>query len=95
MDFTRLLALQGGDELEALLDTSISYTSATGTPALRAAIANLEGVEPDAAGGDRSLRGPADPLFLAAEPGANVVLQSRFPANQHWPESLWDRRPLL
>ncbi|HEY1495438.1 MAG TPA: hypothetical protein VGF49_12890, partial [Candidatus Solibacter sp.] len=37
-----LLTLSGGNELEALLDTSISYTSAAGTPMLRDAIAVLE-----------------------------------------------------
>src|ERR1700719_1057208 len=43
-----LLALSDRDEWDALLDTRVSYTSASGSPALRAAIAGLEGVEPDA-----------------------------------------------
>ena len=43
-----LLAVAGRDAMENLLDSPISYTHATGTPALRAAIAELEGVEPDA-----------------------------------------------
>ena len=43
-----LLALAGDGVMEDLLGTSISYTSATGTPALRAANAALEGVDPEA-----------------------------------------------
>ncbi len=39
-----LLALSQEDEMPALLDKRISYTSAAGTPELRAAIARLEGV---------------------------------------------------
>jgi aspartate/methionine/tyrosine aminotransferase len=85
-----LLALSGGDELEALLDTSVSYTSAAGTPALRAAIAALEGVTPDDV---QVATGAAEALlilfFLAAEPGANVVLPNPgFPANTALAESL-------
>lgn len=85
-----LLALSGGTELEALLDTSISYTSPTGTPALRAAIASLEGVEPDTV---HVVTGASEALlilfFLAAESGANVVLPSPgFPANTALAESL-------
>src|SRR5947207_6660449 len=70
-----LLALSGGNEVEALLDTAISYTSAIGTGALRAAIADLEGVDPDAV---QVVTGASEALlilfFLAAEPGANVVI---------------------
>jgi aspartate/methionine/tyrosine aminotransferase len=85
-----LLALSGGNELDALLDTRISYTSATGTPKLRAAIAALEGVEPDAVqvttGGSEGL---LILFFLAAEPGANVVIPNPgFPANTAVVESL-------
>jgi aspartate/methionine/tyrosine aminotransferase len=85
-----LLALSGGDELEALLDTNVSYTSAVGTPALRAAIAALEGVTPDDV---QVVTGAAEALlilfFLAAEPGANVVLPNPgFPANTALAESL-------
>jgi aspartate/methionine/tyrosine aminotransferase len=85
-----LLALSGGNQMEALLDTSISYTSAAGTPALRAAIAALEGVEPDAV---QVVTGASEALlilfFLAAEPGANVVLPDPgFPANTALAESL-------
>ena len=85
-----LLALSGANEMDALLDTSISYTSAIGTPALRAAIAGLEGVEPDAV---QVVTGASEALlilfFLAAEPGANVVLPNPgFPANMALAESL-------
>ena len=70
-----LLALSPADPIDALLDTAISYTSATGTPALRAAIAALEGVDPDTV---QIVTGGSEALlilfFLAAEPGANVVL---------------------
>src|SRR5580704_1292608 len=85
-----LLALADGDEMEGLLDSPISYTNATGTPALRAAIAELEGVEPDAV---QVVTGASEALlilfFLAAEPGANVVLPNPgFPANTALAESL-------
>ncbi len=40
-----LLALSGEAELEGLLDTPVSYTTAAGSPELRAAIAGLQGVD--------------------------------------------------
>jgi aspartate/methionine/tyrosine aminotransferase len=85
-----LLALSDANEMDALLDTRISYTSATGTPELRAAIAALEGVEPDAVqvttGGSEGL---LILFFLAAEPGANVIIPNPgFPANSAIVESL-------
>jgi aspartate/methionine/tyrosine aminotransferase len=85
-----LLALSHGQELEALLDTRVSYTSAAGTPALRSAIAALEGVEAEEV---QVVTGAAEALlilfFLAAEPGANVVLPTPgFPANSAVAESL-------
>ena len=43
-----LLAVAGEGEMEGLLDSPISYTAAPGTPALRAAIADLEGVAVEA-----------------------------------------------
>jgi aspartate/methionine/tyrosine aminotransferase len=84
-----LLALSDRDEWDALLDTRVSYTSASGSPALRAAIAGLEGVEPDAV---QVMTGASEALlilfFLAAEPGANVVLPNPgFPANAALAES--------
>jgi aspartate/methionine/tyrosine aminotransferase len=85
-----LLALSPENELEALLDTPVSYTSAAGTLALRTAIAALEGVGPDEV---QVVTGAAEALlilfFLAAEPGANVVLpKPGFPANTALAESL-------
>jgi aspartate/methionine/tyrosine aminotransferase len=87
--FRELLALSGKDELETLLDTNVSYTSAAGTPALRTAIATLEGVEADEV---QVVTGASEALlilfFLAAEPGANVVLPNPgFPANPALAES--------
>src|ERR1700737_4730723 len=70
-----LLALTGGDKLEQLLDTPIFYTAAAGTADLRSAIANLEGIDPSEVqvftGGSEAL---LILFFLAAEPGANIVL---------------------
>lgn len=85
-----LLALSGEHDLSELLDTRISYTSAAGTPALRTAIAALEGVAPDEV---QVVTGAAEALlilfFLAAESRANVVLPSpSFPANAPLAESL-------
>jgi aspartate/methionine/tyrosine aminotransferase len=85
-----LLALSPDNQLDSLLDTSVSYTNAAGTPALRTAIASLEGVEPDEV---QVVTGAAEALlilfFLAAEPGANVVLPNPgFPANTALAESL-------
>jgi aspartate/methionine/tyrosine aminotransferase len=85
-----LLAIAGDNDLDALLDAPISYTTAPGTPALRAAIAKLEGVDPYAV---QVLTGASEGLlvlfFLAAEPGANVVLPDPgFPANTALAQSL-------
>lgn len=84
-----LLALSGENALEALLDTSVSYTSAAGSMELRTAIAALEGVEADEV---QVVTGASEALlilfFLAAEPGANVVLSNPgFPANTALAES--------
>src|SRR5258708_2769242 len=84
-----LLALSDRNELDALLDTSVSYTSAAGTLALRTAIAALEGVEADEV---QVVTGASEALlilfFLAAEPGANVVLPNPgFPPNAALAES--------
>ena len=77
-----LLAL-GGIGIDALLDTRVSYTSASGTAELRQAVAALEGVDPEHV---QIVTGASEALlilfFLAAEPGANVVLPTPgFPAN--------------
>ncbi len=85
-----LLALSEAQELEELLDTSVFYPSAEGTVALRTAIAELEGVEPDEV---QVVTGATEALlilfYLAAEPGANVVLPNPgFPGNAALAESL-------
>jgi len=85
-----LLALDGGNELDALLDAPVSYTSAAGSSALREAIAALEGVEPHEV---QAVTGASEALlilfFLAAETDANVVLPNPgFPANTALAESL-------
>jgi aspartate/methionine/tyrosine aminotransferase len=85
-----VLALSGANEMERLLDTCVSYTSAVGSPELRAAIAALEEVE---ASDVQVVTGAAEALlilfFLAAEPGANIVLPNPgFPANTALAESL-------
>ncbi|MGA7234570.1 MAG: pyridoxal phosphate-dependent aminotransferase [Bryobacteraceae bacterium] len=76
-----LLSL-GGD-LEELLDAPISYVSPRGMPALREAIASLEGCDPEHV---QATTGGAEALLLifsdVAAPGANVVLpRPGFPAN--------------
>ena len=78
-----LLALSGEAELEGLLDTPMSYTTAAGSPELRAAIAGLQGVD---ASEVQVVTGASEALlvlfFLAAKPGTNVVLPNPgFPAN--------------
>jgi len=86
----QLLALAGQSEFdEKLLDTAISYTSGTGSRELREAIASLENVDADHV---QVLTGAAEALlilfFVAAEPGANVVLSAPgFPTNMALAES--------
>ncbi len=76
-----LLSL-GGD-LEELLDAPISYVSPRGTPALRDAIASLEGCDPEYV---QATTGGAEALLLifsdAAAAGANVVLAASGISNQ-------------
>lgn len=85
-----LLALAGAGEQERLLDTRLFYTSPSGTPELRQAIADLQGVD---AGDVQVVTGAAEALlmlfFSAAEPGVNVVLPNPgFPTNTALPKSL-------
>lgn len=85
-----LLAMSGENELEGLLETRVLYTSASGSTELRAAIAGLEGVDADHV---QITTGASEALlilfYLAAEPGANVVLPNPgFPANAALAESL-------
>ena len=84
-----LLALEPG-AAERLTGTVLSYTSSTGTEELRSEIARMYGAAPEcvhvATGGAEAL---LILFFLAAEPGANVVLPNPgFPANTAVAESL-------
>ena len=84
-----LLALAGESEQERLLDTALLYTSATGSRELRDAIAALQRVDPSEV---QVVTGAAEGLlllfFLAAEPGANVLLPNPgFPTNSALSES--------
>lgn len=77
-----LLALEESD-LDALMDTRLSYTAAAGSPELRALIGATHGVDPDCV---QVVTGAAEALiilfFLAAEPDANVVVPNPgFPTN--------------
>jgi aspartate/methionine/tyrosine aminotransferase len=86
-----LIGLAGDEsECERLLDTRLFYTSPAGSPELRKALAGLEGVNPNQV---QVVTGAAEALlvllFLAAEPGANVVLPSPgFPTNAALAEGL-------
>jgi aspartate/methionine/tyrosine aminotransferase len=89
-----LLALtdkaEGDANMDSLLDTRLSYVNAAGSPALRTAIARLSGVEPEHV---QVVTGAEEALlilfFLAAKPGANIVLPSPgFPANAALAQSL-------
>ncbi|MDQ3803208.1 MAG: aminotransferase class I/II-fold pyridoxal phosphate-dependent enzyme, partial [Acidobacteriota bacterium] len=70
-----LLGLISADERESLLETELVYTNATGSDKLRRAIAEAQGV---AAEQVQVVTGASEALlllfFLAAEPGANVIL---------------------
>ncbi|MGI9074784.1 MAG: aminotransferase class I/II-fold pyridoxal phosphate-dependent enzyme [Bryobacteraceae bacterium] len=86
-----LLALTGDEsEHDRLLDTRLFYTPPAGSPELREALAELEGVDPSHV---QVVTGAAEALlvlfFLAAEPGANVVLPNPgFPTNAALAEAL-------
>jgi aspartate/methionine/tyrosine aminotransferase len=84
-----LLALEEG-AAERLPEIALSYTSPQGSVELREEIARMQGVGPEdvqvAAGGAEAL---LMLFYLAAEPGANVVLpKPGFPANAALAESL-------
>ena len=85
----QLLAL-GTDEDRRLFQThSLAYSSAAGAPALRAAIADMQQVPPDTV---QVVTGASEALlilmWLAAEPGANVILpQPGYAAFSALPES--------
>jgi aspartate/methionine/tyrosine aminotransferase len=84
-----LLALEAG-AIDRLGGMALSYTSPAGTPELREEIARMHGVEPEHV---QVVTGGAEGLlllfYLAAEPGANVVLpEPCFPTNITLAESL-------
>lgn len=86
-----LLSLTGDERAyDRLLDTRLSYEPPAGSPELREALAELEHVDPSHV---QVVTGAAEALlvlfFLAAEPGANVVLPNPgFPTNVAIPEGL-------
>jgi aspartate/methionine/tyrosine aminotransferase len=86
--FRELLSL-GGD-VDELLDTPLFYTPPAGSTELRTELARMEGVDPEHV---LVMTGAAEALlilfYLAAEPGANVVLPSPgFPTNEAVARSL-------
>jgi aspartate/methionine/tyrosine aminotransferase len=70
-----ILGFLSEDERTSVLDTELVYSSASGTVQLRAAIADMQGVSADEI---QIVTGASEALlilfFLAAEPGANVIL---------------------
>jgi aspartate/methionine/tyrosine aminotransferase len=84
-----LLALEPGAE-ERLRALALSYTHSSGTPELRSEIAAVYGVDPESV---QVATGGAEALlilfYLAAEPGANVVIPNPgYPANSYHAQSL-------
>jgi len=85
-----LLTLAGEGALERLLEMDVVYSRSAGDTALREAIAGMEGVPAEdvvvVAGGAEAL---LHIFFLAADPGANVILPFPcFPAFEALPQSL-------
>jgi aspartate/methionine/tyrosine aminotransferase len=70
-----MFSFLGDDERKRILETEVVYSSARGSAKLRQAIAEMQGVSPDEI---QVLTGASEALlilfFLAAEPGANVIL---------------------
>ncbi|HEY9282476.1 MAG TPA: aminotransferase class I/II-fold pyridoxal phosphate-dependent enzyme [Pyrinomonadaceae bacterium] len=70
-----LLGLLGADERERLLETALVYSDTSGAGTLRASLGEMQGVGVDEV---LVVTGAAEALlivfFLAAEPGANVIL---------------------
>src|SRR5215475_6332795 len=84
-----LIALDPSVE-EKLLDSELVYTTPAGIPDLRTSIAAAHGVDPEHV---QVVTGASEALlilfYLAAEPGANIVLPKPcFPAKQALAESL-------
>jgi len=87
---TDILALAGDSQRERYLNHALTYGRAAGAAGLREAIAEMHGVDPDCV---QIVTGASEALliffWLAAEPGANVVLpQPGFPPFASLPESL-------
>ena len=87
-----LLALAGGGEAAAqrMLDLDLHYSPTAGAPALRQAIAEMQGVPAEEVA---VFAGGAEALFhifhAAAEPGANVLIPSPcFPGHDVVPQAL-------
>jgi len=85
-----LLALAGEEERLRFLNHTVVYSRPAGADSLRAAIAEMQGVSTDAV---QIVTGASEALlilmWLAAEPGANVVLPlPGFPTFSALPESL-------
>src|SRR5258707_6018437 len=86
----QLLALAEDTSAERILDLDLDYTPTPGSTRLREAIANMQGVSAEAV---NVFAGSAEALFqifyLAAEPGANVIIPFPcFPSHQVIPDSL-------
>lgn len=85
-----ILSLAPRDERERFLNQNLVYGRPVGADSLRLAIAEMQGVDPEAV---QVVTGASEALlilmWLAAEPGANVVLpQPGFPTFSALPESL-------
>ena len=86
----QILSLVGEEERERFLNHNLVYSRPAGAEGLRAAIAEMQGVEADAV---QVVTGASEALlvlmWLAAEPGANVILpQPGFTTFSALPESL-------
>lgn len=85
-----ILSLAGEEERERFLNHNLVYSRPAGAEGLRAAIAEMQGVEADAV---QVVTGASEALlvlmWLAAKPGANVILpQPGFTTFSALPESL-------
>jgi len=85
-----ILSLAGEEERQRFLHHGLHYSRPAGADGLRAAIAEMQGVEVDSV---QVVTGASEALlilmWLAAEPGANVVLpQPGYPPFSALPESL-------
>src|SRR5262245_23894316 len=86
----QILDLMGEDQRRELNEARLLYCHASGTTQLREAIAEMQGVDPEHI---QILTGGAEALlilfFLAAEPGANVVLPfPGFPPFEALPQAI-------